>query len=484
MSESQKMLWKQILEDLSIRLSFGVFEGVILQAKPGRVENGKLTMHLPFPYLARRLSAEERKIVETVISEKLGKPIKVEYSILPESGKIKATKLAIVAQQTINARKELLNKKGGKNSGGNSSPSGGNRRGSGSCNETMLHLKSTYKFESFVVGESNRLAYAASMSVAKDPGKRYNPLFIHSPSGLGKSHLLHGIGHMILKTHPEMRIQLTSAESYTNELIESINDKERSRRFRSKFRHCDILLIDDIHFLIGKDATKEAFFYTFNELDEMGKQIVLTCDRHPRELLTLESRLISRFHLGLIVDIQRPAYETRLAILNKKASEMKINISNETMECFASNIKGSIRSLVGCLQAADLYEKTYGPIDSLEVANKIANDYSHERNPHSDPITVKDILDLMCHHYKLDLEELNGKSRESRLTHPRHIGMYLSRKHTALSLQAIARAFKRKDHTSVYHGANKIESRISIDAVLAREVKYIEDILLGKSQMK
>jgi chromosomal replication initiator protein len=487
MTEYKKEFWKNVLEKLSGKLPSGIFDNVILQAKPGNPENGILKIFLPYAYMTRRITQSDRTIIENVISEMLNTPIKVEYSITSEKSSVLTTKLAILAQQTISSRKKLVRKKG-KNGGSKSGSGGGAGNGRGKISsgsgDNYPRLKSSYTFDNYIVGDSNRLVHAASMSVSETPGGKYNPLFIYSLVGLGKTHLLHAIAHKILELHPEKIIQLTHAETYTTELIEAINDPPRSRRFRSKFRHCDVLLIDDIHFLIGKDATKEAFFHTFNDLYEMGKQIVLTCDRHPRELRTLESRLISRFHLGLIVDIQRPSYETRLAILTRRASQIGLNLPAEILSLFAVSVQGSIRSLEGCLQAVEHNETTLNRKITLDEAKQIAVDYSYDRDPQTNPITVKDIMDLICHHYRIAPEELTGKSRESRLTHPRHIGMYLSRKHTSLTLKDIARAFKRKDHATIYHGANKIDNGLNLDAVLAREVKYIEDILLGRAQMK
>ncbi len=487
MTEHKKDFWKKALEKLSGKLPSGIFDNVILQAKPGNLENGNLKIFLPYAYMTRRITQSERTIIENVISEMLNTPVKVEYSITSDTSSVLSTKLAILAQQTISNRKNLVRKKG-KNSGSKSGSGGGAGNGRGKISsgsgDNYPRLKSSYTFDNYIVGDSNRLVHAASMSVSETPGGKYNPLFIYSQVGLGKTHLLHAIAHQILEFHPEKKIQLTHAETYTTELIEAINDPQRSRRFRSKFRHCDVLLIDDIHFLIGKDATKEAFFHTFNDLYEMGKQIVLTCDRHPRELRTLESRLISRFHLGLIVDIQRPAYETRLAILSRRASRIGLNLPTEMLELFAVSVQGSIRSLEGCLQSVQNQEATLNRKITIDEAKQIAIDYSYDRDATANPITIKDIMDLICHHYRIAPEDLTGKSRESRLTHPRHIGMYLSRKHTSLTLKDIARVFKRKDHATIYHGANKINNGLNLDAVLAREVKYIEDILLGRAQMK
>jgi chromosomal replication initiator protein len=426
--------------------------------------------------MMKRLSIADRRLLEQVVSEILGKPVILELAIRSGDGSIKSTKLAIDTQNLISKRKELVQK--------SSSPGSDKTRSGNTISDNEPPLNPTYRFGSFVVGDNSLMAHAASLAVSQRPGEVYNPLFLYGGVGLGKTHLLHAIGHKSVENFPEKTIRVCSAETYTNELIDAIGDKESLRKFRSRYRHCDVLLIDDIHFLIDKEATQEAFFHTFNILYDMHKQIVITSDRHPRELRTLKERLINRFQLGLIVDIQKPSYETRLAILKRKAQSMGIEVPQTVLETYAEVVQGSIRSLEGCLKATSNLSNSLGHEITLDEARQIAESYSHERDLQRQPITLRAILDLVCHHYRVSLEELQSASRESHVAHPRHVGMYLARKHTSHSLKEIARAFHRKDHATVFHGVKKIEDNMNMDAVLAREVSYVEDLLLGKSPLK
>ena len=486
MTGSQDNFWEQALSILSEKISSNTYENISEHAVPGNIKDGILTLNVPYKFIARQILPTEKMIIESIVSEIVGETVSIIIHIQNKNESISTAKLAIKAQTTITNRKNLV-----KDLRGDDGKINGGLSGKDSVKRQSIRrefdnrsLKPSYIFENFVVGSNSLMAHASSLAVAKSPGEVYNPLFIYGGVGLGKTHLLHAIGHLVRKNNPHMIIRLCPAELYVHELIEAIHDKERSRQFRAKYRRPDILLIDDIHFLIDKEATQEAFFHTFNFLYESNKQIVITCDRHPRELRTLKERLINRFQLGLLVDIQRPTYETRLAILKMKADQMGMKIPIEILEFFANEVQGSIRSLEGCLKAVLSRESSLNRRISLEDATKIARDYANGQDSDRNLITLKKILDLMCHHYRVSYEDLVSASREGHLTHPRHVGMYLARKYTSHSLKEIARIFRRKDHGTVYHGVKKISGNINIDAVLAREINYIEDLLLGKSPIE
>ena len=473
MKGTQPEFWTQVLAALKSKLPATFFETIMLKASPGKFEDGKLVILLPFAYMMRRIRQGEKSLLESVIAEVYGKPVRIEFTIAEEPDSVKSTRIAIEAQNVISKRKTMLSQSEKQKAAANRADENAVDEGS--------HLTPWFTFENFVVGENSLMAHAGAVAVARKPGKAYNPLFIYGGVGLGKTHLLHAIGHFVKHEYPQMVIRCIPAETYTNELIDAIGDKQCLRRFRAKYRHCDLLLIDDIHFLIDKEATQEAFFHTFNVLFELQKQVVLTSDRHPRELRTLKERLINRIQLGLIVDIQKPTYETRLAILRKKALSMSLTISSEILELYAGEVQGSIRSLEGCLKATDNMEKSLGKEITIDEARKIALSYSEDNGASGRRITLRMILDLICHHYRIGIEELLSSSREKHVSHPRHIGMYLARKNTSHSLKEIARAFNKKDHATVFHGVKKIEEGINTDAVLSREVSYIGDLLLGKS---
>jgi chromosomal replication initiator protein len=474
--------WNTAQERLSKKLQQAIYETIILQAKPERLENGKLTICLPFDYMIRRITPSDKLVIESTLSSIIGRPITIDFTAANSIDNFKSTRLAIETQSLMAKRKALLDK----STGDSPKPSTGNGGSThtSDLDDNSQNLNPNYLFETFIVGESNLMAHAASIAVTKDLAKAYNPLFLYGGVGLGKTHLLHAIGHRVHQELPEKRIRVCSSETYTNELIDAIGDKERTKKFRMKYRHCDVLLIDDIQFLIDKEATQEAFFHTFNVLYEMGKQIVLTSDRHPRELRTLKERLINRFQLGLIVDIQRPSYETRLAILRRKANALGMDVPPEILEHFAEEVQGSIRSLEGCLKSVNNITNSLNRPVTLEDARKISESYSHDKDSKSKPISLKKIIDLICHHYRISYEEIISASRESHVTHPRHIGMFLARTHTSHSFKEIARAFHRKDHATVHHAVKKIVNGINVDAVLAREVNYIEDLLMGKSPIE
>ncbi|MFH1515020.1 MAG: chromosomal replication initiator protein DnaA [bacterium] len=488
MTGSDYKIWEQALSRLSDKISSNTYENMCEQVEPGSISGGVLTLNVPYKFIARQILPTEKVIIESIISEIVGERVSINIRVRNRNESVSTAKLAIKAQTTITNRKNLVkNLRGieGDEKINGDLPDGGHvKRPVQSREFDNRSLKPSYVFENFVVGGNSLMAHAASLAVAKEPGEVYNPLFIYGGVGLGKTHLLHAIGHHVRKNYPHMIIRLCPAELYVHELIEAIHDKERSRQFRAKYRRPDILLIDDIHFLIDKDATQEAFFHTFNFLYESNKQIVITCDRHPRELRTLKERLINRFQLGLLVDIQRPSYETRLAILKMKAGQMEMKVPIEILEFFANEVQGSIRSLEGCLKAVLSRESSLNQRISLEDATRIVRDYANDQDSDRNLITLKKILDLVCHHYRVSYEDLASPSREGHLTHPRHIGMYLARKYTSHSLKEIARVFKRKDHGTVYHGVKKISGNINIDAVLAREINYIEDLLLGKAPVE
>jgi chromosomal replication initiator protein len=473
MQGNQPEFWPQVLTAMKSKMPAMFFETIMLKAYPREFEDGKLVILLPFAYMLRRINQKEKSLLESIVAEILGQPVRIEFLVEEEPDSVKSTRLAIEAQNLISKRKSMLTSPDEKPLAVVNKPNGKEDEGG--------HLFSEFTFENFVVGDNSRMAHAAAVAVARKPGKAYNPLFLYGGVGLGKTHLLHAIGHFVKHEFPHLIVRCLQAETYTNELVDAIGDKQCLKRFRAKYRHCDLLLIDDIHFLIDKEATQEAFFHTFNVLFELQKQVVLTSDRHPRELRTLKERLINRIHLGLIVDIQKPTYETRLAILRKKAAMMQLAIAPEILELYAEEVQGSIRSLEGCLKATKNTEKSYDKKISLDDARKIAFSYSESGSASTHRITLRLIMDLICHHYRISAEELLSASRESHVAHPRHIGMYLARKHTNHSLKEIARAFNKKDHATVFHGVKRIEVSMNTDAVLSREVSYIEDLLMGKS---
>lgn len=333
--------------------------------------------------------------------------------------------------------------------------------------EILTTLNPKYTFNSFVIGNSNRFAHAASLAVAEAPAKAYNPLFIYGGVGLGKTHLMHAIGHYILQNNSKSKVVYVTSEKFTNELINSIKD-DKNEEFRNKYRNVDVLLIDDIQFIAGKERTQEEFFHTFNALHEANKQIILSSDRTPKEIPTLEDRLRSRFEWGLITDIQPPDFETRIAILKKKADVDNLNIDNEVMVYIANKIKSNIRELEGALIRVVAYSSLTNKQINVDLAAEALKDIIS--NKQSKQITIDLIQDVVCNYYNLKMEDLKSARRTRNIAFPRQIAMYLCRNLTDMSLPKIGEEFGGRDHTTVIHAYDKISDNVKKD-------ENLEDII-------
>ena len=343
--------------------------------------------------------------------------------------------------------------------------------------EMSATLNPKYTFQSFVIGNSNRFAHAASLAVAESPAKAYNPLFIYGGVGLGKTHLMHAIGHYILQENPKAKVVYVSSEKFTNELINAIKD-DKNEEFRNKYRKVDVLLIDDIQFIAGKERTQEEFFHTFNALHEENKQIILSSDRPPKEIPTLEDRLRSRFEWGLIADIQPPDFETRMAILEKKADVEGFNVPNEVMVYIATKIKSNIRELEGALIRIIAYSSLTNRDVSVDLASEALKDIIS--NKESAPVTVKTIQESVANYYNLRIEDLKSQRRTRNIAYPRQIAMYLSRKLTDMSLPKIGEEFGGRDHTTVIHAYEKISENLKTDEGLQSMINDITKKLTQK----
>lgn len=335
-------------------------------------------------------------------------------------------------------------------------------------------LNPKYTFDSFVIGNSNRFAHAASLAVAESPAKAYNPLFIYGGVGLGKTHLMHAIGHYILSQNPNKKVLYVSSEKFTNELINSIRD-DKNVQFRARYRNIDVLLIDDIQFIAGKESTQEEFFHTFNALHDASKQIIISSDRPPKEIPTLEDRLRSRFEWGLIADIQPPDLETRIAILKKKADVERIEVDNEILLFIAKRIKSNIRELEGALTRILAYISLTNNKLDLSIANDALKDIVSSSSPKQ--ITHSLIQEIVSKEYNIRIEDLKSKKRARPIAFPRQIAMYLCRELTDMSLPKIGQAFGGRDHTTVLHAVDKISTGMNQDPNLKSTInKLIENL--------
>lgn len=338
-------------------------------------------------------------------------------------------------------------------------------------------LNPKYTFDTFVIGNGNRFAHAAALAVAESPAKAYNPFFIYGGVGLGKTHLMHAIGHFILGQNPSQKVLYVSSEKFTNELINAIKD-DKNEEFRSKYRNIDVLLIDDIQFIAGKERTQEEFFHTFNALYEANKQIILSSDKPPKDINTLEERLRSRFEWGLIADIQAPDLETRIAILRKKAQMENLNVPNDVMVFIADKIASNIRELEGALNRVIAYASlTEGEV-SVDLATEALKDILSVNK--AKIINCNVIMETVARYFDIKPEEFKSKKRNREVSYPRQIAMYLCRDLTDMSLPKIGEEFGGRDHTTVIHACEKISEETGSNAETRRTVEELKRNILGK----
>ena len=329
------------------------------------------------------------------------------------------------------------------------------------------HLTRRFTFDSFVVGPSNRLAHAAALSVAEHPGQTYNPLFIYGGVGLGKTHLLHAIGHKC--SQDGLAVCYIPSETFTNDLVQSIRNKQMEQ-FRERYRTPDVLLIDDIQFIAGKESTQEELFHTFNELHSQGKQVVISSDRAPKAMATLEERLQSRFEWGLMADIQMPDIETRKAILQTKAEANGLAVPDELMDFIAQQVRHSIRELEGAFNKVMAYAHLSGGRVNMELVNMALADLMHR----PDKLTVEHVFEAVCKYYNVTNEDLVGSSRKKTIAYPRQMAMYLARTETNASLPQIGEKLGNRDHTTVLYGYEKIATLIDADSTIQRDCMEIK----------
>ena len=343
-------------------------------------------------------------------------------------------------------------------------------------NHSKALLNNKYTFDTFVIGKGNQMAHAAALVVAEDPGSIYNPLFFYGGVGLGKTHLMHAIGHQMLLKRPHAKIKYVSSENFTNDFITSIQ-KNRMEEFRNEYRTVDLLLVDDIQFLVNKEGTKEEFFNTFEELYRNNKQIVLTSDRLPNEIPTLPQRLVSRFAWGLSVDITPPDLETRTAILRKKAEAENLEIPDDTLSYIAGQIDSNIRELEGALVRV----QAFAAIQSVDITTSLAAEAlkALKSSQHLSQVSILKIQEDVAKYYHLQIKDLKGKKRVKNIVVPRQIAMYLSRELTDNSLPKIGAEFGGKDHTTVIHAHEKIQRLMKQDLTIQNEIAEIKEIIFS-----
>ncbi len=337
------------------------------------------------------------------------------------------------------------------------------------------NLNTKYTFDSFVVGNNNRFAQTASLAVAESPGEAYNPLYIYGGPGLGKTHLMHAIGNYILQNDSTMKVLYVTSEEFTNEVIEAIrstNNTTTMTKFREKYRKVNVLMIDDIQFIVGKDATQEEFFHTFNTLHAQGKQIILTSDQPPKDMTTLEERIRTRFEMGLMADIGQPDYETRMAIIRRKVEAENVHFDDEILKYIADNIKSNIREIEGALNKLIAYETLQQTHVTLEIAEKELQNIISPDKPKA--ITAQLIIETVAEHYQISMDQIISKNRSNQIARPRQIAMYLCREMIDTPLDAIGALLGGRDHSTIIHGHKRIVDEYTNNEGLRKEIDIIK----------
>jgi chromosomal replication initiator protein len=440
-SISPQLLWQETLEKLKTELSKPSFETWFSSTRLHLIDGDTIVISVPNEFAKDWLESRYAPLVRSSIQSIIGHSINLSF-IVPssEDSNVEVLVSHPVTRKTIQKNDNYPN-----------------------------YLNSKYTFDTFVIGNSNRFAHAAALAVAESPAKSYNPLFIYGGVGLGKTHLMHAIGHHIFERSPNTKILYVTSEKFTNQLIDSIRD-ENSIEFRNQYRNVDVLLIDDIQFLAGKERTQEEFFHTFNALHEANKQIIISSDRTPKEIPTLEDRLRSRFEWGLITDIQAPDLETRIAILRKKAMLENLQVPNEVMLYIADKIHSNIRELEGAL----IRVMAYASLGMLPITTEVAVEALKDILPtNQKQITIEIIQQSVAKYFNISPNEFKAKKRTRAVSFPRQIAMYLSRQLTDSSLPKIGEEFGGRDHTTVMHAYDKITQAIQDDPLLEKKINEI-----------
>ncbi len=437
--------WEEIKESLrkEYDLSDISFSTWVSPLKYGSTEGDVIKILIPSDqaHALNYISNKYKSYFQVTISEKMGHTYDISFIL---------EKDAHVDESVLDSPKNIFN-----------------------INSENANLNPKYKFDTFIVGSNNKFAHSASLAVAESPGEAYNPLFLYGGAGLGKTHLMHSIGHFILEHNPNMKVLYVTSEAFTNEVIESIRSGNAAamNKLREKYRTVDVLMVDDVQFIIGKESTQEEFFHTFNALHSAGKQIVLSSDKPPKEMETLDERFRSRFEWGLIADIQAPDYETRVAILLKNAENYDKEIDKSIIDYIATNIKSNIRELEGAFNKVIALAKLNRVDLTLDLAEEALKDIIYPNKPKE--ITPNLIINTVAEHYGVSPDDITSKRRNSEFVLPRQVVMYLCRQLTDVSYINVGKILGKKDHTTIIHGVNKIAEDLKHNEELKNNIDTI-----------
>jgi chromosomal replication initiator protein len=456
-----KQLWSAVLGELQVELTKANFDTFLKDTTVLSEEDGIFLIGVPNAFVRDFIERKFRGQVKSALQRSLGRTVDVRFVTAPAPGAslragshlqpgIPVAQAAPAAASTPSERREM---------------------------PVSAVLNPRYAFSTFVVGSNNRLAHAAALSVAERPGHSYNPLFVYGGSGLGKTHLMHAIGNAVMSRHPRKRVAYATSEKFTNEFINAIRT-QKQEEFRERYRRIDVLLIDDIQFIAGKEGTQDEFFHTFNAIHEEGKQIVLSSDRPPKAIASLEERLRSRFEWGLIADISPPDLETRIAILRAKAEAQSVAIPPPVVDFLAQRIVSNIRELEGALTRVVAYATLHAVPVTTDLAQQMLQNIL--QSPRRQTLSPEKIVEIVARYYQVPVEQLRGKARDKQIVLPRQVAMYLMREETEAPLLRIGAALGGRDHSTVLHGCEKIEREMQESDDFRREVSSLREMLYAE----
>jgi chromosomal replication initiator protein len=451
-----KQVWRAALGELQVSLSPANFETWLKDTALVDVDGDRFSVAAPNGFAKDWLENRYRSLIAQTLARIVGYSVNVEFVVRePAPEEVAGDVAGEAVQRPASPRVRVEPGRVGGEAGG-------------------VNLNPRYTFRTFIVGSANRLAHAASLSVAERPGEAYNPLFLYGGVGLGKTHLMHAIGNAVVARYPRKRVVYATSEKFTNDFITSIQ-QGRIDDFRARYRKIDLLLIDDIQFIADKERTQEEFFHTFNAIHEDGKQIVLSSDRPPKQITTLEERLRSRFEWGLIADLTAPDLETRIAILRTKSEEQGVRVDPESLEFIARKVVSNIRELEGALNRIVAYASMQGMPITVDLAQAVLSNVLY--SPRKRAVTPERIVLAVSDYYDVDLESLRGHKRDRAIVVPRQIAMYLMREETDVSLLRIGAELGGRDHSTVLHACRKIDQEVARNEELRRELAAVREAI-------
>ena len=448
----ERGLWQSVIGEIELSVPQASFEAMFKKAQLVRVDGSVITISVPNIFIQTQLQGRYKELMVRVFEKNGIKKPEIFYRINLKDVRSKVDRDEVsepAKEETVHIEKP---------------------KPTSSISKSGLNPR--YTFDNFIVGSSNDFAHAACQSIANNPGSKYNPLFLYSGVGLGKTHLVQAVGNQILANNPSLKVLYITMENFTNEFIDSVRYKKQD--FSTRYRNVDVLIIDDMQFIAKKESTQEAFFHTFNALHQKNKQIIMTSDRPPKDIPTLTERLRSRFEWGMTVDIQMPDFETRCAILEAKAHLSGVILDRPTIEYLANNFKTNIRELEGALNQLMAYSEMRGINPSIETAEGLLENNRATRPRH---LTSKQIVSRVAHYYQIPVEEIISSCRSKHIVGPRQVAMYLLRSELHLSFPKISTELGRKDHTTAIHSVEKIEKEIKLNHVTREQVNAIRELI-------